>query len=466
MKTQLVLCIGGTLLTGFSACKKEAPAEGRPVNVIYILADDLGYGDIGCYGQQKIKTPNIDRMAQEGMLFTQHYAGCTVSAPSRCSLMTGLHTGHSQIRGNKEIKPEGQQPMTEDTYTLGKLMKSAGYTTGIFGKWGLGYPGSTSVPANMGFDEFFGYNCQRQAHSYYPDHLWHNSDTVFLHENDNEGRKIYSQDLIHEQALKFIRDNKDKPFYAMLTYTLPHAELNLPHDSIYQMYENAFEEVPYDGKMGYHPSEKPYASFAAMVTRLDKYVGDVMAELKELGLDKNTIVIFTSDNGPHREGGANPDYFRSYGPLKGVKRDVYEGGIRVPMIAWGPEKIKAGVKSEHISAFWDLMPTLAELTGVTLPEAGDGISFLPTLLSEGEQKQHDYLYWEFHELNGREALRSGNWKLIRQPVVGETILELYDLSSDIHEDNNLAQQNPEKVKELEVLMDGARTESPLFNFGR
>ena len=466
MKTQLVLCIGGTLLTGFSACKKEAPAEGRPVNVIYILADDLGYGDIGCYGQQKIKTPNIDRMAQEGMLFTQHYAGCTVSAPSRCSLMTGLHTGHSQIRGNKEIKPEGQQPMTEDTYNLGKLMKSAGYTTGIFGKWGLGYPGSTSVPANMGFDEFFGYNCQRQAHSYYPDHLWHNSDTVFLHENDNEGRKIYSQDLIHEQVLKFIRDNKDKPFYAMLTYTLPHAELNLPHDSIYQMYENAFEEVPYDGKMGYHPSEKPYASFAAMVTRLDKYVGDVMAELKALGLDKNTIVIFTSDNGPHREGGANPDYFRSYGPLKGVKRDVYEGGIRVPMIAWGPEMIKAGVKSEHISAFWDVMPTLAELTGVTLPQAGDGISFLPTLLSKGEQKQHDYLYWEFHELNGREALRSGNWKLIRQPVVGETILELYDLSSDIHEDNNLSQQNPEKVKELEVLMDGARTESPLFNFGR
>lgn len=466
MKTQLVLCVGGSLLAGMSACKKEAPAKEVPMNVIYILADDLGYGDIGCYGQQKIKTPNIDRMAQEGMLFTQHYAGCTVSAPSRCSLMTGLHTGHSQIRGNLEIKPEGQQPMTADTYTLGKLMKSAGYTTGIFGKWGLGYPGSNSVPSNMGFDEFFGYNCQRQAHSYYPDHLWHNNDTVFLHENDHEGRQVYSQDLIHEQALKFIRDNKDKPFYAMLTYTLPHAELNLPHDSIYRMYENAFEEVPYDGKMGYHPSEKPYASFAAMVSRLDKYVGDVMAELKELGLDKNTIVIFTSDNGPHREGGANPDYFLSYGPLKGVKRDVYEGGIRVPMVAWCPDKIKAGVKNDHISAFWDVMPTLAELTGVTLPETGDGISFLPTLFSKDGQKQHEYLYWEFHELNGREALRSGNWKLIRQPIVGETILELYDLSSDIHEDNNLAQQNPEKVKELEVLMDGARTESPLFNFGR
>lgn len=466
MKTQLVLCVGGALLAGMSACKSEAPEKEVPMNVIYILADDLGYGDIGCYGQTKIHTPNIDKMAQEGMLFTQHYAGCTVSAPSRCSLMTGLHTGHSQIRGNKEIDPEGQQPMNADTYTLGKLMKSAGYTTGIFGKWGLGYPGSSSVPSTMGFDEFFGYNCQRQAHSYYPDHLWHNNDTVFLHENDNMGRKVYSQDLIHEQALKFIRNNKDKPFYAMLTYTLPHAELNLPHDSIYQMYENAFEEVPYISKGGYYSSEKPYASFAAMITRLDKYVGDVMAELKELGLDKNTIVIFTSDNGPHREGGANPDYFKSYGPLRGIKRDVYEGGIRVPMVAWCPDKIKAGVKTDHISAFWDVMPTLAELTGVTLPAQGDGISFLPTLFSKDGQKQHEYLYWEFHEQNGREALRSGNWKLIRQPIVGETILELYDLSNDIHEDNNLAKQNPEKVKELEALLDGARTESPLFNFGR
>ena len=466
MKTQLVLCIGGSLLAGMSACKDKAPEKEVPMNVIYILADDLGYGDIGCYGQQKIKTPNLDKMAREGMLFTQHYAGCTVSAPSRCSLMTGLHTGHSQIRGNKEIAPEGQQPMEADTYTLGKLMKSAGYATGIFGKWGLGYPSSSSVPSTMGFDEFFGYNCQRQAHSYYPDHLWHNNDTVFLSENDNNGRKVYSQDLIHEQALKFIRDNKDRPFYAMLTYTLPHAELNLPHDSIYQMYENAFEEVPYDGKMGYYPSEKPYASFAAMVTRLDKYVGDVMAELKELGLDKNTIVIFTSDNGPHHEGGADPDFFKSYGPFRGIKRDVYEGGIRIPMVAWCPGTIKAGAQSDHISAFWDVMPTLAELTGTVLPEQTDGISFLPTLLSKKNQQAHDYLYWEFHELNGREALRSGKWKLIRQPIVGETILELYDLSNDIHEDTNLAEKYPDKVKELVSLMDNARTESPYFDFGR
>lgn len=463
----ILACTGGLLLAATPCKSKELrqPKQDTPVNVVYILADDLGYGDIGCYGQQKIKTPNIDRLAGEGMMFTQHYAGCTVSAPSRCSLMTGLHTGHSQIRGNREIAPEGQQPMEEGTYTIAKMMKSAGYTTGIFGKWGLGYPGSSSTPSAMGFDEFFGYNCQRQAHSYYPDHLWHNNDTVFISENTNEGRKVYSQDMIHDNALKFIRDNKGKPFFAMLTYTLPHAELNLPHDSIYKMYENAFEEVPYDGRMGYHASEKPYASFAAMVTRLDKYVGDVVAELKELGLDKNTIVIFASDNGPHSEGGANPDYFKSYGPFKGQKRDVYEGGIRVPFIVWAPGKVKEGVKSDHISAFWDVMPTLGELTGVTPANSGDGISMLPTIFSKGEQKEHEYLYWEFHELNGREALRSGNWKFIRQPVVGKTILELYDLSKDIHEDNNLAEQYPGKVKELEALMDGARTHSPLFNFG-
>lgn len=468
MRTQLVCCLGGSLLAGLTACKNKPAAEVAPtkMNVIYILADDLGYGDLGCYGQQKIKTPHIDQMAREGMLFTQHYAGCTVSAPSRCSLMTGLHTGHAQIRGNKEVKPEGQQPMDAGTYTLGKLMQEAGYTTGLFGKWGLGNPTSSSVPNAMGFDEFYGYNCQRLAHSFYPDHLWHNGDSVAFPENITPGRVTYSQDLIHEQALKFIRDNQDKPFYAMLTYTLPHAELNLPHDSIYQQYENAFEEVPFVYNGGYAASEKPYASFAAMVSRLDKFVGDIMAELKVLGLENNTLVIFTSDNGPHREGGANPDFFQSYGPLKGVKRDVYEGGIRVPMVAWCPEQIQAGVTTDHASAFWDVMPTLAELTGTTLPLASDGISFLPTLLSKEGQQQHDYLYWEFHEMKGRQALRSGNWKLIRQPIVGETAIELYDLSTDIHEDTNLAAQFPEKVQELTAMMDNARTESPLFNFGR
>ena len=471
MKTQIIISIAGVLpLLAMSSCESE---KKEPMNVVYIMADDLGYGDLQCYGQQIIQTPNINRMSSEGMRFTQHYAGCTVSAPSRCSLMTGLNTGHTQVRGNQEILPEGQYPMKENTYTLGTLMKSAGYATGMFGKWGLGNPGSVSVPNNMGFDEFYGYNCQRQAHSYYPNHLWHNGEKVLFPENENNAGKTYSQDLIHEQALKFIRDHKDQPFFAMLTYTLPHAELNLPHDSIYEIYENMFKETPYIGKFnsvrggGYNTSKKPLASFAAMVSRLDKYVGDVMEELKALGIDKNTIVIFTSDNGPHHEGGADPDIFKSYGPFRGMKRDVYEGGIRVPMIAWCPKTIKAGTTTDHISAFWDVMPTLAELTGTSLSEPTDGISFLPTLLSKKkQQKQHDYLYWEFHEMKGKQAVRVGDWKLIRQPIVGDLRLELYNLKEDIHEDRNLSEQYPDKVKELEFYMDRARTESPIFNFGR
>ncbi|MDD2952685.1 MAG: arylsulfatase [Parabacteroides sp.] len=471
MKTQTILTLSGAItLAGMSGCQRM-PEKNVPMNVVYILADDLGYGDVGCYGQQIIKTPHIDQMAAEGMLFTQHYAGCTVSAPSRCSLMTGLHTGHTQVRGNSEILPEGQQPMREDTYTLGKLMKSAGYATGIFGKWGLGGPGSVSVPNKMGFDEFYGYNCQRQSHTFYPDHLWHNERQVLFPENANNACETYSQDLIHEQALRFIREHKEQPFFAMLTYTLPHAELNLPHDSIYQMYENQFDETPYIGKFdkehgGYNSSEKPLASFAAMVSRLDKYVGDVLAELKAQGLDKNTLVIFTSDNGPHREGGAKPDFFKSGGLFKGVKRDLYEGGIRVPMVAWSPGMIKKGVRADHISAFWDVMPTLAELAGATLPVATDGVSFLPTLLSRKDQPRHEYLYWEFHEMNGREAVRAADWKLIRQPIVGNTSLELYDLSKDIHEDTNLADQYPDEVERLLRMMDGAREESADFDFGR
>lgn len=457
---------GMSACVAFTSCA-ERPQETTPMNVIYILADDLGYGDLGCYGQRLIHTPHLDRMASEGMLFTQHYAGCTVSAPSRCALMTGLHTGHTQIRGNKEIAPEGQEPLAAETYTLGRMMQEAGYATGIFGKWGLGHPGSVSEPGAMGFDTFFGYNCQRQAHTYYPDHLWHNDQRVEYPENNNGGRETYSQDLIHAQAKAFIRAHQEEPFFALLTYTLPHAELNLPHDSIYQLYAEAFEEEPFRPAGGsYYPSEKPMASFAAMVSRLDLYVGEIMAELKTLGLEENTLVIFTSDNGPHREGGANPDFFQSYGPLRGVKRDLYEGGIRVPMIAWCPGSIAAGTQSEHLSAFWDVMPTLADLAGITVPTETDGLSFVPTLFGKGEQAKHAYLYWEFHEQKGRQALRTDQWKLIRQPINGESRLELYDLTSDIHEDHNLIASHPEKAKELEGILDGARTESALFNFGR
>ncbi len=466
MNKQLLLSSGICGLVGFTSCHQYSKELEVPLNVIYILADDLGYGDMGCYGQQKIKTPHIDRMATEGILFTQHYAGCTVSAPSRCALMTGLHTGHTQIRRNQEVKPEGQQPMAAGTYTLGQLMQEAGYTTGIFGKWGLGAPGSESVPTKMGFGTFFGYNCQREAHSYYPDHLWHNEQRVDYPENKDYGRQTYSADIIHEQAKEFIRTNKAKPFFAMLTYTLPHAELNLPHDSIYRRYEHAFEEMSHDTPVGqgYYPSEKPCTSFAAMVSRLDLYVGEIMAELKELGIDQQTIVIFTSDNGPHHEGGANPDYFDSNGPFRGIKRDLYEGGIRVPMIAWCPGTIPTGVQSDHTSAFWDMMPTLAELTQTELKVETDGLSILPTLLGEKGQKQHDYLYWEFHEQGGKQAIRKGNWKLVRlfanQP--DKTTVELYNLSSDPGEEVNLITQHPEHATEMGKLLELARAKDGLF----
>ena len=456
MKTQLTLCISGTLLlVGMSGCEKTPE---RPMNVVYILADDLGYGDVGCYGQQIIKTPNIDRMAKEGMLFTQHYAGCTVSAPSRCSLMTGLHTGHTQVRGNREITPEGQQPMREDTYTLGKLMKSAGYTTGIFGKWGLGNPGSVSIPNKMGFDEFYGYNCQRQSHSFYPDHLWHNEEKVLFPENENNACKTYSQDLIHEQALKFIRDHKEQPFFAMLTYTLPHAELNLPHDSIYKMYENSFEETPYIGKFdkvngGYNTSEKPKASFAAMVSRLDKYVGDVMAELKELGLDKNTIVIFTSDNGPwlteHENGG-------SAGPLKDGKGTWWEGGFRVPAICWMPGKINPAINDEIMTSM-DLYPTFLSMAGIEQPKdlVLDGVNQTGLLFEEKHSARDEVYYWWGSELM---AIRKGEWKYYFKTIKDqylrtckiETPAEplLYNVETDISERFNQADKHPEIVQLL------------------
>ena len=446
------------------ACNTVEKEKQQTPNVIYILADDLGYGDIEPYGQQIIKTPHLAKMASEGMLFTQHYAGSTVSAPSRGSLMTWLHTGHTQIRGNKEIVPEGQQPMEGDTYTIGKIMKGEGYTTGIFGKWGLGYPESTSTPNTMGFDEFYGYNCQRIAHSYYPEHLWKNEEKIILEDNLNGGRNTYSQELIHQEALQFIRNNKDEPFFAMLTYTLPHAELNLPHDSIYHIYEDMFEETPYTG--GYDDSEKPRASFAAMVSLLDKYVGEVMQELKNLGIDDNTIVLFTSDNGPHMEGGADPEFFNSSGPLRGVKRDLYEGGIRVPMIVRYPNHIKAGTTTNHISAFWDIMPTLADITNIELPagEQTDGISFLPTLLNKGNQKEHEFLYWEFHEGGGRLALREGDWKMVVLDATSEEKVELYNLANDLGETNNLVDVKEEKTLNMYNKLKSIRTVSEVFPF--
>jgi len=399
-------------------------------NVIFILADDLGYGDLGCFGQTKIKTPNLDRMAAEGMRFTQAYAGTTVCAPSRCALMTGLHTGHAPIRGNKEIKPEGQEPMPADTFTVAHLMKRAGYTTGMIGKWGLGFPGSTSPPEKMGWDYFFGYNCQMKAHEYYPTSLWRNAGQLVL-----DG-KTYSHDLMAEDALEFVRRNKDKPFFLYLPFTIPHGKFQVPDQGAY-----ANENWPAQWK-----------NIAAMITRMDKDIGRLFALLRELKLDENTLVFFASDNGA----GYQPKFFQSSGPLRGWKRDMYEGGLRSPSIARWPGKIKPGVVSEQVWAFWDLMPTFAELTGQTPPPNMDGVSILPALL-ERKTVEHPPLYFEFHERGFTVAARIGDWKAVR---LGTKLpIELYDMKTDAAEQHDVAAQHPDVVKRFEEYLKTARTES-------
>ena len=473
MKTNIVLKNLGLALLATTANAANKPSQ---PNIIYILADDLGYGDVGCYGQKIIKTPNIDKLAANGMLFTQHYSGSTVSAPSRSALLTGLHTGHTYIRGNKEVKPEGQHPLPGNIYTMAEMLKVAGYTTGAFGKWGLGFPGSEGGPNNQGFDTFFGYNCQRLGHHYYPDYSNYNQGKFVLEGNQGLNKGQYAPDVIHEKTLEFIHQNATKPFFLYVPSIIPHAELAAPDDSILAFYKGKFNEPkPYKGvdsgpnyKDGsYGSSQYPRATFAAMVARLDMQVGQIVAELKKLGLEKNTLIIFTSDNGPHREGGADPDFFNSYGPLRGVKRDLYEGGIRVPMIVSWPGTIQAGSKTDHISAFWDIMPTFKALAAIKSPIKTDGISMLPTLLSKTNQKSHKYLYWEFHEGGGKLAVRMGNWKGIKLNYAknpnGKMLL--FDLSTDIHEDNDVASKNPKVVAQLEKIMKTERTESDVFNFG-
>jgi arylsulfatase A len=463
------ICLSGALLSIISLKNEE-----KPPNIIYILADDLGYGDLSCYGQRKFLTPNIDRLAKEGILFTQHYAGCTVSAPSRSCLMTGLHTGHTPIRGNKEWKSEGQWPLPASSFTIAELLKEKGYATGAFGKWGLGFVGTEGDPNRQGFDEFYGYNCQGLAHNYYPDHLWHNQEKILLHENDSGKTGAYSADLIHKAAIDFLATNKNKPFFLYCATTIPHAELIAKEDYM-KMFQGKFEpEKSYQGvdngstfRLGpYGSQSESHAAFAAMVKELDDYVGEILNKLKELNLEKNTIVIFTSDNGPHHEGGGDPDYFNSNGDLKGYKRDLYEGGIRTPMLVRWPSTIIPGSVSDHISAFWDIMPTFAEISGAKTVERIDGISFLPVLLGKKVQKEHKYLYWEFHEEGGKIAIRMGKWKAIKLDIdkIVQGAIELYDLEKDIGETNNIASSNPEIVKTMEQIMKQAHTPSKDFPF--
>ncbi len=437
-------------------------------NVVFILADDLGYGDLSCYGQTKFKTPNIDQLAASGIRFTSHYAGCTVCAPSRSSLMTGLNTGHTYIRGNKSMEPEGQEPLPADVFTVAKLFKEANYATGAFGKWGLGGPGTDGVPEKQGFDEFYGFNCQTLAHNYYPEYLWHNNEKVFLEGNKNGGKLQYAHDEYHQKALEFIEKHKDGPFFLFCPYIIPHAELVAPVDTLWQQFDGKFPEKPFTGtdsgpnfrKGGYGSQTKPRAAFAAMVTRLDRSVGEIVAKLKKLGIEKNTLIIFTSDNGPHLEGGASPDFFKSAGPLRGYKRSMYEGGIRVPFIASWPAEIQSGKTSDYPSAFWDFLPISAELTGISLKNPTDGISMIPVLTGKGIQKNHEFLYWEFHEGGTKQAVRMGKWKAVRFGT--EEPLELYDLSVDIHEDKNVASLHPEIIAKIENYLKHARSESEIW----
>ena len=470
MKPYLPAALIVAILTG---CLPNSTEEPLP-NIVFIMADDLGYGDLSCLGQEKFRTPNLDRLAAEGMIFTQHYAGSTVCAPSRSCLMTGQHTGHTPIRGNKEVKPEGQWPIPDETFTLAELLKQEGYVTGGFGKWGLGGPGSEGDPVNQGFDAWFGYNCQRKAHNYYTRYLWDNQEQYILEGNEGNHEGIYAPNLIHKKALEFMEHNKDKPFFLYYPNIIPHAELFAPEEYMKRFRGKFLPEKSYegydegpmfrDGPYGSQPES--HAAFAAMVTLLDEQVGEVVDKIRDLGLSENTLVIFTSDNGPHLEGGADPDFFNSNGIFTGYKRDLYEGGIRVPTIAWWPGKISAGTKTDHLSAFWDVYPTLAELTGQEIHDSVDGISFLPVLLGNDGQQEHEYLYWEFHEKNGRQALRKGDWKLVRYDVFspGETITELYNLAQDPSETRNVARDHPEITEALLQLMEGARTASPVFPF--
>jgi arylsulfatase A len=462
------VCAASTV--GFRSVDALAAAgavEKRRPNVVFILADDLGYGDLGCYGQKKIRTPNIDKIAAGGMRFTQFYSGNPVCAPSRCTLMTGYHTGHAQVRNNKQVGGEegwklgsttgGQWPLADGTFTVGHLFQKAGYVTGAFGKWGLGRVGTTGDPQKQGFDHFFGYICQRQAHTYYPNHLWRDGEVMWIEENKDGAERVYSIDLVVAEALKFVRANKDKSFFLYVPFTIPHVALQVPGDSLAE-YKDQWPDPAYDGKKGYVAHPHPRACYAAMVTRMDRYVGQITALLKELGLEENTLVVFASDNGPTYAGGSDPGFFESAGPLHGLKGSVWDGGIRVPFIARWPGRIRSGGESDQVGAFWDFLPTCAELLDVPPPAGIDGISIAPTLLGRpGQQKQHEHLYWE---LNGQQAVRLGDWKAVR--LKPDQKMQLFDLKTDVGERNDVAQQHPDIVARIEEIFTKGRTESEVF----
>lgn len=449
---------------------------GKP-NIIYIYADDLGYAEIGAYGQKKIKTPNLDRLAKEGMKFTQHYSGTPVCAPARCMLMTGKHGGHSYIRGNypmggnADSLEAGQMPLPEGTFTLPKMLKAAGYATGMTGKWGLGMNNTTGSPLNQGFDYYYGYLDQKQAQNYYPTHLWENDRKVNLDNEDFNVQimldstkatdkdfdrykgKVYAPDKMTEKALAFIEKNRSRPFFLYMPYTIPHVSLQVP-DRYIQPYLGKFNERPYYGQNSYAPSKYPLSTYAGMITYLDDQVGILMKEIKKLGLDNNTIIMFSSDNGTTFNGGVEASFFRSVGDFRGLKMDVFEGGIREPFIARWPGKIPAGAVSDLISAQYDMMATFADITGGTTNHT-DGISILPTLTGKGKtQKKHDFLYFEYPEKGGQLAIRMGNWKGVKLNMRKNphTPWMLFDLEKDPSEEKNIASEHMDIIKQLDAIV--------------
>ncbi|GAB4142810.1 MAG: arylsulfatase [Planctomycetaceae bacterium] len=468
------------LLALFSSLSKSQAAD-RPPNIIVFLADDLGYAEVGCYGQKIIKTPNIDRLAKEGMRFTDHYAGNAVCAPSRCCLMTGKHPGHAFVRTNRVPKElqhlakkfgwefSGQTPIPDEEVTIAEVLKQKGYATAATGKWGLGHFGTTGDPNKQGFDLFYGFNDQRHAHNHYPRFLWRNRTKEKLPGNDRTlNGETYSQDKFTETALEFIEQNKSKPFFLYMPFAIPHLSIQVPESSLKQ-YKGKIPEADYVHR-GYLKHPFPRAGYAAMVSHMDRDIGKVMALVKKLGLDDNTLVLFSSDNGPtyNRLGGSDSEFFKSAGPFKGLKGSLYEGGIRVPLIARWPGKIKAGTVSHHISAFWDFLPTIAEMTGTKAPAGIDGISFAPTLLGQPEkQKQHEYLYWEFPSYGGQQAVRIGDWKGVRQGLQRKNRknrlkIELYNLKTDPGEKHDVSASHPKMIARMRKIMRTARRPNKLF----
>ena len=467
-----------------AAADSGSAQSARPPNIVLIVADDLGWCELGSYGQMKIRTPHLDKLAAEGMRFTRHYSGSPVCAPSRCVLMTGKHPGHASIRDNREVKPEGQQPVPAGEVTLAEVLKQRGYVCGAFGKWGLGPVGSTGDPLKHGFERFFGYNCQRHAHSYYPSYLWDNDKRIELDNKPpapgggqltaSEDPKVpasyakykgadYAPKRIADQLLAFIRDNRERPFFAYYPTIIPHLALQVPDEEL-KPYLGQWEEKPFDGKGGYTPHPTPRAAYAAMISYLDKQVGRAMALLEELGVAKDTIVVFTSDNGATYLRDVDFKFFQSVGPLRGLKGSMYEGGIRVPAIVRWPGRIKPGATSGRITGFEDWMPTLLELIGQAdaLPDKADGLSFAPTLLGEA-QEPRDFLYREFAGYGGQQAVWMGPWKAIRRDLAkGVKKTELYNLDADTGETKDVAADNPEIVKEAERIMAREHEPSKLF----